>query len=34
MRKAGAVLYADIDRSSGDGEVEFADKRDMEYALE
>jgi hypothetical protein len=34
MCKAGAVLFADINPSTGDGEVEFANRNDMEYALE
>lgn len=32
MRKAGEVIYADIDRN-GDGIVEFADKYAMEDAI-
>ncbi len=32
MRKAGDVVFADVDRG-GDGVVEFSNKDDMEYAL-
>ena len=33
MRKAGDVVYADVDPRTGDGVVEFSNREDMESAV-